>query len=518
MNVAPSVTAVPPPGSAAVERAATDWRRSLIALASAVAGLLLCFHRDLADMAGQWWNSSTYGHCLFLPPIIAWLVRQRLPGLRLLQPVAWWPGLLLVAAGAGGWLLGDAAGVALARQYGLVMMVQGAVVACLGPAVARGLLFPLAYALLLVPAGEELVPPLQTLTAAMCMQLLALAGVPAHIDGVFITIPNGYFEVAEACSGVKFLVAMVAYATLAAHVCFRSPLRRALFMAAALALPVVANGLRAWGTIYVAYLTDSDFASSFDHVVYGWLFFGAVMIALMATAWPFFDRRVDMPWIDPARLQPRMPPVQPSRQLAIVAGAVLALAVTPLLWSAVVDARGAAAVARRVMLPQVPGWVRSGPPVGPPWRPHFAGADQLIVGHYRDGAGRPVDLAFAVFDRQREGKELVGFGQGAIPPDGPWAWTAASPPPPGGRAFRILGPGPVVREVAIFYLLGNVTTGSDLRVKIETLKARLLGRSQRAVAVLVSAPQTGDPGARGAIDDFLRALGPVDQAAAMGAD
>ncbi|MDB5689891.1 MAG: xrtA [Sphingomonas bacterium] len=518
MNVAQPIAAARPAPPLAGQLPLPTWRRHLAALALMAAGLLLCFHRDLIDMVGQWWNSSTYGHCLFLPPIIAWLVRQRLPALRQMQPVAWWPGLLLVGAGAAGWLLGDAAGVALARQYGFVLMLQGAVVACLGPSVSRGLLFPLAYALLLVPAGEELVPPLQTLTAAMCMRLLALVGVPAHIDGVFITIPNGYFEVAEACSGVKFLVAMVAYATLVAHVCFRSPLRRSLFLAAALALPVVANGLRAWGTIYVAYLTDSDFASSFDHVVYGWVFFGTVMIALMAAAWPFFDRGVDGAWIDPARLQPRRPAVQPPRRVMAVTAAALALAVTPLLWSAIVDARGEAAAPRRIALPQVPGWVRSAAPAGPAWQPHFAGADQLLVGHYRDAAGRPVDLAFAVFDRQREGRELVGFGQGAIAPGGPWAWTAEGRPLPGGRAFRILSPGPVVREVAIFYLLGDVTTGSDLRVKIETLKARLLGRSQRGVAVLASAPQIGDVSARGAIDDFLRALGPVDRIAGMGAN
>jgi exosortase A len=515
MNFVRPVIAAPVPAPAIIGVPSPEWRRHLVALAVVSAGLMLCFRRDLFDMVGQWWHSSTYGHCLFIPPIIVWLVRQRLPALRQLQPAAWWPGLVLVAAGAAGWLLGDAAGVSLARQYGLVMMLQGGVVACLGPAVARGVLFPLCYALLLVPAGEELVPPLQTLTAAMCMRLLDLAGVPAHIDGVFITIPNGYFEVAEACSGVKFLVAMVAYATLVAHVCFRSPKRRAVFLVAALALPVVANGLRAFGTIYVAHLTDSDFASGFDHVVYGWVFFGTVMIALMAAACPFFDRGVDTAWIDSARLQPATPPVQPPRRVTLTAAVVLAVAGMPLVWSAIVDARGGAATPQRAVLPEVAGWTQSPRSAGPEWQPHFAGADQLLLGHYRDRAGRSADLAVAVFDRQQEGRELVGYGQGAVAPDGPWAWTAQSVPPAGGRAFRILGPGPVVREVAIFYRLGDVTTGSDLRVKIETLKARLLGRSQRAVAVLVSAPQVGDADARFAVDDFLRALGPIDRVAGV---
>ena len=141
---------------------------------------------------------------------------QRRAALARLVPIAWTPGLAIVAAGAFGWLLGQAAGVALARHLGLVLMLQGSVVALLGRAVARGLLFPLVYTLFLVPFGDSLVPPLQTLTARISMALLGLAGVPAHIEGVFITIPNGWFEVAEACSGISFVSAMCALAALVA--------------------------------------------------------------------------------------------------------------------------------------------------------------------------------------------------------------------------------------------------------------------------------------------------------------
>jgi membrane protein implicated in regulation of membrane protease activity len=73
----------------------------------------------------------------------------------------------------------------------------------------------------------------------------------------------------------------------------------------------VANGIRAWGTIYIASVTGSDFAAGFDHVVYGWVFFAIVIALLMAAGWPFFDRRVGEPWFDPRALQP-VPPRQRS--------------------------------------------------------------------------------------------------------------------------------------------------------------------------------------------------------------
>ena len=420
-----------------------------------------------------------------------------------------------MAAGGFAWLLGDAAEVALVRQYGLVVMLQGAVLSCLGPTVARGLMFPLVYALFLVPAGEELVPPLQTLTAKMCMGLLALAGVPAHIEGVFISIPNGYFEVAEACSGVKFLVAMAAYAALVANVCFQSPLRRALFMGVGLALPVLANGFRAWGTIYVAYLTNSDFAVGFDHVIYGWVFFAVVLVVLMAIAWPFFDRPVDAPWFDPRVLQPVPPAPEPALRLPAITAAVLALTLVPIGWGAIVDASNGHSSSAPLALPAVPGWTQVSQAPGPFWRPRFKGADQQLLGHYRDAAGRVVDLAVAVYDRQKAGRELVGYGQGAVDPEGVWAWTDDLRPPKDGRAFRISGPGPVLREVATFYVIRDVTTGSDLRVKLETLRARLFGGRQRAAAVLVSAVQPGQGSGRLAVGDFVKALGPVDRVAGM---
>ncbi|WP_157217875.1 exosortase A [Flavisphingomonas formosensis] len=486
------------------------WRRPLVALALLWAALLLIFFSDAAKIVELWWTSSTFEHCLLIPPIIAWLVWQRASEVKRLEPVGWAPGLLIVAAGALGWLLGHAAGVSVARHYGLVLMLQGAVVACLGPAVARGLLFPLCYLFFLVPAGEGLVPPLQTITAQMCMALLHLFGVPAHIEGVFITIPNGYFEVAEACSGVKFLIAMLAYGVLVCNVCFKSWTRRALFMAAAAVVPILANGLRAWGTIYVAHLTSADFAVGFDHVVYGWIFFAIVIAIMMGLGWPFFDRGVTEPWIDPPAIQAwadRLP--GRTRLLPVTIGAV-AIALLPVGWSAAIAASGRTPIPALTGLPQLPGW-RQTHETGYFWRPRYDGADLRLIQRYTNGAGQSVDLAVAVYGSQSEGHELVGYGHGAVDPDSQWAWTDNTASPPEGRAFRISAPGPVVREVATFYRIGGITTGSETRVKLETLKLRLLGGQQRAMAILVSAEQPAQGrSARPAIDAFLAALGPVD--------
>lgn len=472
------------------------WRRPLAHLAIAALTILVLFHRDAADMVAIWWGDSNFGHLLFVPPIIGWLVWQRRAGLARLTPRPWWPALVLVGGGGVGWLLGEAAGVALARHLGLVLMLQGAVIALLGLHIARALAFPLAYAVFLVPFGDFLVQPLQMLTAEMCMALLHLFGVPAGMDGVLIRIPNGYFEVAEACAGANFVLAMAAYATLAAHICFRSWRRRVAFMVFALAMPVIANGIRAFATIWVAWLTDVDAAAGFDHIVYGWFFFAFVMALVIAVAWRFFDRPPGVA-IDPDRFAPSPATLRPLVALALVAG----LAAVPFAWSRATASRSAAI---NVDLPAVTGWQHVAQ-VGEPWEPHYAGADLRLMRSYVDPSGAHVELAIAAYARQEEGRELVGFGQGAIGPGSAWIWTSTALAIPGARTERITGPGGVVREVATFYRVGGTTTGSETRVKVETMKARLLGTDPLAVAVTVSSTN------RAALERFLRDLGPVER-------
>ncbi|MEG3172578.1 exosortase A [Sphingomonas sp. ZB1N12] len=269
-----------------------------------------------------------------------------------MTPTSWWPGLALVAIGGFGWLMGDAASVAFARQLGLVMTLQGAVLTILGPNVARALLFPLVYAFFLVPFGEGLEPPLQTVTVVIVMPLLHLVGVPAVVDGVLIHAGRYYFEVAEACSGAKFVIAMVAFGVLVANLCFVSWKRRVVFLVVSIIVPVIANGFRAFGTIWAADLTSVEAATGIDHIVYGWVFFAMVMAGVLAIGWRWFDREPDDPAFDPARLQaiPRH-----RIDLAIATALVLATVGAFPAWSAAI--RRSRAITSRAYRPARDRWL-----------------------------------------------------------------------------------------------------------------------------------------------------------------
>ncbi|MEM6475481.1 MAG: exosortase A [Pseudomonadota bacterium] len=273
-----------------VDRIVPAWRASLAALGVAVLGLMLITAREWGEMFHQWWDIDTYNHILLIPFIIAWLVSMKLGELAKVKPRPWLPGLGLVAAGLALWLIGRATDINLIAHAGAVGAVQGAIVAVLGPRISLILALPLCFMVFFVPFGDELIPALQGITAEIAIVLTLASGVQAVIDGIYIDTLVGLFIVAEACSGVKFLIAMVTLAVLVCFTRFESWYRRAAFLAAAIVIPILANGVRAWGTIYIAQSQGVEFAAGFDHIFYGWIFFAVVVVILLGAAWRFFER------------------------------------------------------------------------------------------------------------------------------------------------------------------------------------------------------------------------------------
>ena len=481
-------------------RAPSAWAPALVRLAAVEAALLLLFARDVGDLVGVWTGDATYNHCLLVAPIVATLVWLRRTELAQLTPGRWTAPLAWVAGAAVLWLLGELAGVGQARQLALVAMLQGAAAVCLGRQVTRGLLFPLTYLLFLVPFGAELVPPLQQVTAVMATGLLHLTGIPAQLDGVFLTTPAGWFEVAEACSGIAFLIATIAWGALVANLLFRSWGRRVAMVAACVVLPVLANGLRAWATVAAAEWVGVERASGFDHIVYGWIFFALVLAVLFAGAWRFFERSVDDAAFNPTDLQ-RIPPGDAGPGAVALALALPTLAYS---WAALSAGIGDRPLPAPVALPDVPGWVRVAEPID--WEPRYDGADHRLLGRYRDARGRSVELAVALFRIQGEGREVAGYGQGAIPPEGRWSWSRDVPAPAGARGERMLGPNGRARTAWTWGVVGGRASGSAVRLKLSTLASRLTLGDPAAGAVVLST--ANDPVV---LRDFVARLGPPER-------
>ena len=266
------------------------WSSRLVQLGLVWLLLFVVTFEEWAEMAHQWWNIDTYSHILLIPAIIAWLVWIKREQVASLVPEAWLPALAWFVAGFLVWFGGRALDINLFAHAGAVMTFQGTAIALLGLRVSLILALPIAYSCFLVPFGDEIIPQLQTITAHLATWLTEASGVAMVSEGIYIDTPAGLFIVAEACSGVKFLIAMVTLGTLVAFTCFESWSRRAWLMLACVIVPIIANGIRAWATIFIAQYVGAEAAGSFDHIVYGWFFFGIVIALVLGVAWRWFER------------------------------------------------------------------------------------------------------------------------------------------------------------------------------------------------------------------------------------
>ena len=310
--------------------AARAWAPALAALAASGA-VLLAAHRTEASAALRVWSTSTaFGHCFLVLPIAVWLAWERRDRLHALSPRPFPAAALLMLPPTVLWLCAERLGVMEGRQLLSLAMLWVLVLACLGPSVFRAMAVPLGYLLFLVPFGAFLVPALQIFTARFIDAGLGALAIPHVVDQTTIEIPEGTFRVAEACAGLRFLIAAIAFGTLYAVTIYRTAGRRLLFLLASVAVPVVANGVRALGIVLLGHLRGSAEAGAVDHVLYGWLFFSIVILLLVLLGLPFRQDTAPRRAAVPAR-GPSPPPV--ASGAAAAAAIVLALLGPACAWA-----------------------------------------------------------------------------------------------------------------------------------------------------------------------------------------
>src|SRR5487761_2612618 len=264
-----------------VTAAAPGWRIALPALVAVLALIVAAYFDTAAGMVAIWARSETFAHGFVVAPISLWLIWRIRDRLRLFEPRPSWLVLPLIAAPGIGWLLGNGGAVNAVSQFAFVSMLVLAAPAVLGVRITRAMLFPLGFLFFSVPIGEFLLPTLMAHTADFTIAAVRASGVPVLREGLQVfSVPNGRWSVVEACSGVRYLIASLVVGTLFAYLNYTSMWRRLAFVGVSIVVPVVANWLRAYLIVMLGYLSGNRIATGIDHIIYGWLFFGLVMLVM----------------------------------------------------------------------------------------------------------------------------------------------------------------------------------------------------------------------------------------------
>jgi exosortase A len=278
-------------GHPATGRAAPSsvWITHLIGLCALIALLGVLNAQAIAAAVRVWWVSPTYSHCFFVIPVSVYFVWRRRHVLVAFTPVAYPPALWLFPPLVLVSLAGKLTHINEAEQLAFVGLLQVLILVILGPQIYRSILFPSLFLFFLVPMGEYLIGPLQQFTTHFISAGLTLLGIPHYTEVNIIQLSNGDYEVAEACAGLRFLIATVAIGALFVHLTYRKWHKIVLFLAATLIVPAIANGFRALGIVLLGYWSDNRIAHGADHIIYGWGFLVAILMALMVIGMRYAD-------------------------------------------------------------------------------------------------------------------------------------------------------------------------------------------------------------------------------------
>lgn len=469
------------------------WRWPFAALAATWAVLLLAYFATYREIVGIWWRSGTFTHGFFILPIVGYLIWQKWPLVREIAPRSSWLGSLAVLFIGLVWQLGQLVSAAVVQHFAAVALFPALAFSILGWGVLRHLLFPMAYLFLAVPFGEFMVPYLQDVTASFTVAALQITGIPVYVEGLFFSIPSGNFEIVQACSGIRYVIASVALGTLYAYFSYTALWRRLVFVAVSFVVPVFANGLRAYGIVMLAHVSDRELATGVDHIVYGWFFFGLVMV-LMFWAGSLL-RETSLPSSVPAAESRAMfPPQAPSLFARGTALTVLALALPAagVTWAL----RTSADPLPTLNLPAASaGW--NGPSAySGMWRPRFDGAVETLAA-YQTGE-RTVWLYLGQYPHEAQGHELINQMNSVYDPESSQRLddgykTISTGRNPGFQLkqthVRLSG-----KELLIWswYVTGGKAEGNPLAAKLSDLLAKLRGSPHPAAVVVLATETTRD--------------------------
>ncbi|MEN9398407.1 MAG: hypothetical protein RLZ81_2937 [Pseudomonadota bacterium] len=510
-----AVTGVAPQAPATPDRAQA-WRRALPRVLIALVAILLLYRDTALAMVTIWYRSETFTHAFVVPPIVGWLIWRKRAQLAALTPhsAPWvlWP----MAGAAFVWLLGDLAAVNALTQLALVTLLVLTVPALLGLAVARRMLFALLFLYFAVPLGEFMMPQMMEWTADFTVLALRLSGIPVFREGLQFVIPSGNWSVVEACSGIRYLIASVTVGTLYAYLNYQSMRRRLTFVLVSILVPLVANWLRAYIIVMLGHLSGNKIAAGADHLIYGWVFFGVVIMLMFM---------IGARWSE-SEPQPGSAPVAPTLALpaATVADRSLLLAVTMLavaaaphgaLWM-LDHARSVQPAALATPATLGRDWRLSTPSVAD-FEPAFNNPSATIRGSYRNDKGQAVGLYVAYYRNQDYQRKLISSDNVLVrSKDASWSQVAS-----GSRDLALDARQLAVRTSELrgaslssavsgerllawqIYWINGTITASDYVAKAYSAWFRLTGRGDDSAVIIVYTPKDGGEGAQALLQSFL---------------
>jgi exosortase D (VPLPA-CTERM-specific) len=421
------------------ELADVSWHFSpfgwgLLAFALLVA--YIPFAGVLNGLFDVWSLQPEYSHGFLIPLISLFLIwRERAVLVRTPFTGSWF-GVGLVVLGVSLWAMGELSTIWVIDQYAFLVVLYGLVWALAGGRIFRRLWMPLLILWFMIPLpaffAGGLSLRLQLLSSLVGTALIRLAGISVYLDGNVIDLGTYKLQVAEACSGLRYLFPLMTLAFIVAYL-FRGPAwKRVLLFLASIPIAILMNSLRIGVIGITVEYWGVRMAEGVLHEFEGWVVFMASMLVLLVIAAVLArigqpgGRLRDALRLDagpaPVRGAADRPRVLPAPFLAATAFAALATAL-----AFVMPERSELHPARMDFAEfpmQLGGWQGAPSPLDPVYRQELK-LDDYLLADYREAADPPVNVWVAYYASQRKGQST--HSPRSCLPGGGWEFNTLAP-------------------------------------------------------------------------------------------
>jgi exosortase A len=249
-----------------------------------VACLILLYFSVLQGLVSDWIRMPDFSHGFLIPVVSFYFVYERRKQCSVLSPSGHWTGLPLLLFGTVLLLLGNLATEYFTMRFSILVVLGGIILFLLGKEFFRTLLFPIVFLIFMIPIPSVLMDritfPMQLFASKVAAKSLYLIGIPALREGNIILLANTSLEVAEACSGIRSLISLLALSVVFAYFSQKTTLKRVLVILSTFPIAIIANAARVTGTGILAHHYGDKVAQGFFHGFSGWILFVVAFVCL----------------------------------------------------------------------------------------------------------------------------------------------------------------------------------------------------------------------------------------------
>lgn len=242
------------------------------------------YHRVVYYMAVEWYTDSNFSHGFIVPVISGYFAYMRWDELKEAEVRPSNAGAAVILLGLLMLLAGFAATEFFTMRSSLIVVLAGMVIFFFGKKVMRLMAMPMAYLFFMVPLPyviyDAVAFPLKLLIAKYSVLILKAVGIAVWREGNIISFPNLELEVADACSGVRSLLSLLALGVAFAVFSQKGIVKKLVLVLSAIPVAIFANGARVVATGILAQYMGESAAQGFFHEFAGMAVF-ALAVAML---------------------------------------------------------------------------------------------------------------------------------------------------------------------------------------------------------------------------------------------